>query len=137
MENIIMLMEITLFLILMIAGFFFMLFPFIFDANMKKKTGKGVINYGITGIELLCLLGVMTYLSDTYSKGFFEALGCLTIAVTVSIVVAVRKAKRLKLDKRTTFLVIVAQTMSPISILFVVFLIVRMIDDVKKKGDKK
>ena len=137
MENILMLMKAAFFFILIAAGIIFMLFPIIFDANMKMKTGKGIINYGLTAIELICLLGVITYLSDTSSEGFSEALGCLTIAVIVSIVVAAKKAKKQKLNKWTTFLVIVAQAVSPISILFIIFLIERLISDAKKKGDKK
>ena len=137
MENIFMLIKAAIFFILIAAGIYFMLFPIIFDANMKTKTGKGIINYGLTGIELICLLGVITYLSDTSSEGFTEALGCLTIAVIVSIVVAAKKAQKRKLDKWTTFLVIVAQAVSPISILFIVFMIESLISDAKKKGDKK
>ena len=137
MENIFMLIKAALFFILIAVGILFMLFPVIFDANMKTKTGKGIINYGLTGIELICLLGVITYLSDTSSDGFTEAIGCLTIAVTVSIVAAAKKAKKRKLDKWTTFLVIMAQALSPISILFIVFMIERLVNDIKKKGDKK
>lgn len=137
MENILMLIKAALFFILIAAGILFMLFPIIFDANMKTRTGKGIINYGLTGIEMICLLGVITYLSDTSSDGFAEALGCLTIAVIVSIVAAAKKAKKRNLDKWTTFWVIVAQAVSPISILFIVFMIERLISDAKKKGDKK
>ena len=129
MENILMLIKAAFFFILIAAGILFMLFPIIFDANMKAKTGKGIINYGLTGIEMICLLGVITYLSDTSSDGFTEALGCLTIAVIVSIVAAAKKAKKRNLDKWTTFLVIVAQAVSPISILFIVFMIERLISD--------
>lgn len=136
MENIVMLIKVVVFFVFLAVSFLFMIFPILLDVDMKKRTGTGVLNRWMTGIELICVVGVITYLSDTSSDGFYEALGCLAFVVIISIVVGKKKAKKLNLDKWRTFMVVLAQVVSPLSILFIVFMLENFIKQQKKRSGK-
>ena len=71
------------------AGLGLMLFPILFDVDVKNKTGKGFLNRWMTGIEFICLIGCF----DPSSDSFYGNLGCLFLAMAVSAMAAWKKAK--------------------------------------------
>lgn len=99
----------------------------------KNKTGKGFLNYWLTGIELICLIGCFNPTDDTFEGN----LGCLLIAVVISAVIAWKKAKKLQLEKSMAIRAVSAQILSPVSILFILFMIESVISSLKKNTKDK
>lgn len=137
METIMMLMKAALYFAAIAVGLFVLLFPVILDVYMRENMKVGALNYWLTFIEVICLLGVTTDYEGTMSTGVTEALGCLTIVLIVSGFLGRKRAKKLGLNKQMTFAVIMAQIMSPVSILAILLMIYVVFSDRKKKGDKK
>ena len=134
MENIILLLQGAAILLLVILGIVALLFPVLLDISFKEHTGKGCINYWLTAAEAICILAMGGYRGDEAADEFDTALGFLVIVIIISIIVARKKAKQWEMDKLYTFLVVVAQIMSPISIFFIILMISSAVQAVK--GDK-
>ena len=126
----------SLFIIIVVggAGLFVMLFPLLFDANLKKRTGEGIVNHVLTAVELICLIGIF----NPGDAEFAGNLGVLTIVAVIAAVAARNKAKKRNLDKRTTACAMIAQVLSPASILFIVIMISNtMRNAAKNRANKK
>lgn len=137
METIMMLMKAVLYFAAIAAGLFVLLFPVLLDVYMRENMKVGALNYWLTFVGAICLLGVITDYESTVSAGYAEALGCLTIVMIVSGFLGRKRAKKLGLNKQMTFMVIMAQIMSPVSILAILLMVYVMLSGRKKKGDKK
>lgn len=137
METIMMLMKAALCFAAIVVGLFVLLFPVLLDVHMRESMKVGALNYWMTFIGAICLLGVITDYESTVSAGYAEALGCLTIVMILSGFLGRKRAKKLGLNKQMTFMVIMAQIMSPVSILVILLMIYVMLSGRKKKGDKK
>lgn len=131
METIGMLIEIIILLFFIAVGLVLVIFPILFDADMKNKTGKGFLNRWLTGIEFICIIGCFEPSSDS----FYGSLGLLFLSMAVSAIMAWKKAKKLHLENKTAFEAVLAQILSPASLLFTVIMIDRLIN--KWKNDKK
>ncbi len=133
METLKVLVDIVIVLAVLAVGLGILLFPIWFDTYIKNKTGKGFLNYWLTGIELICLIGCFNPTDDTFEGN----LGCLLIAVVISAVIAWKKAKKLQLEKSMAIRAVSAQILSPVSILFILFMIESVISSLKKNTKDK
>ena len=128
METISILIQIIILLLFAAACLGFILFPVLFDADVKHKTGKGFLNRWLTGIEFICLIGCF----DPASDSFYGNLGCLFLSVAVSAMLAWKKAKKLHFENPKALGAVLAQIFSPVSLLFLVIMIGRLMDKLKK-----
>lgn len=133
METLKVLVDIVIVLAVLAVGLGILLFPIWFDTYIKNKTGKGFLNYWLTGIELICLIGCFNPTDDTFEGN----LGCLLIAVVISAVIAWKKAKKLQLEKSMAIRAVSAQILSSVSILFILFMIESVISSLKKNTKDK
>ncbi|MEZ3443746.1 MAG: hypothetical protein K1W30_01160 [Lachnospiraceae bacterium] len=133
METLKVLVDIVIVLAVLAVGLGILLFPIWFDTYIKNKTGKGFLNYWLTGIELICLIGCFNPTDDTFEGN----LGCLLIAVVISAVIAWKKAKKFQLEKSMAIRAVSAQILSPVSILFILFMIESVISSLKKNTKDK
>ena len=97
-------------------------------ADLKNKTGKGFLNRWMTGIEFICLIGCF----DPSSDSFYGNLGCLFLSTAVSVMLAWKKAKKLHFENPKALGAVLAQIFSPVSLLFLVIMIGRLMDKLKK-----
>ena len=126
----------SLFIIIMVggAGIFIMLFPLLFEGDLKKQTGKGILSHGLTAVELICLIGVF----NPGEPEFAQNVGVLVIVTVIAGMIARNKAKKRNLDKRTTVYAVIAQILSPASILFITLMISTAVSGLaKKRAGKK
>lgn len=137
METIMMLMKAMLYFAAIVVGLFVLLFPVLLDVHMRENMKVGALNYWMTFTGAICLLGVITDYESTVSADYAEALGCLAIVMIVSGFLGRKRAKKLGLNKQMTFMVIIAQIMSPVSILVILLMLYVTLSGRKKKGDKK
>lgn len=133
METLKVLVDIVIVLAVLAVGLGILLFPIWFDTYIKNKAGKGFLNRWLTGIELICLIGCFNPSDDTFEGN----LGCLLIAVVISAVIAWKKAKKLQLEKSMAIGAVFAQIFSPVCILFILFMIERVISSLKKNTKDK
>ena len=133
METLKVLVDIVIVLAVLAVGLGILLFPIWFDTYIKNKAGKGFLNRWLTGIELICLIGCFNPTDDTFEGN----LGCLLIAVVISAVIAWKKAKKLQLEKSMAIGAVFAQIFSPVCILFILFMIERVISSLKKNTKDK
>lgn len=125
--------DIVIVLVVLAAGLGVILFPIWFDAAFKNKTGKEFLNYWMTGIELICMIGCFNPGSDTFEGN----VGCLLIAVLLSALIAWKKTKKFQLERGKAVGAIFAQILSPVSILLLLFMVESLISSLKKnKKDK-
>ncbi|MBD5495155.1 MAG: hypothetical protein HDR12_12510 [Lachnospiraceae bacterium] len=130
METIGMLIKIIILLLFIAAGLGFMIFPILFETDIKNKTGKGFLNRWMTGIEFICLIGCFEPSSDS----FYGNLGCMFLSMAVSAMIAWKKAKKLHLENIMALGAVFAQILSPVSLLFIVIIIGRFFSKLKKGG---
>lgn len=133
METLKVLVGIVIVLAVLAVGLGILLFPIWFNTYIKNKAGKGFLNRWLTGIELICLIGCFNPADDAFEG----SLACLLIAVVISAVIAWKKAKKLQLEKRVVIGAVFAQILSPVSILFIVFMIESVIRSLKKNTKDK
>lgn len=127
------LIELIILLLFIAAGLGFMIFPILFEADMKNKTGKGFLNRWLAGIEFICIIGCFEPSSDS----FYGNLGCLFLSVAVSALIAWKKAKKFHLENKMVLGAVFAQILSPISLLFIVIMIGRLVGKLKKGQSDK
>ena len=101
------------------AGILVMLFPLLFDSGLKKQTGSGIVNYLLTGLQIIFLIGAL----DPVDPAFESNLGVFAIAEAIAGIIIWKKAKKRKLDKKTAICAVMAQMLSPVSILVIAFMI--------------
>ena len=128
METISILIQMIILLLFAAAGLGLMLFPILFDVDVKNKTGKGFLNRWMTGIEFICLIGCF----DPSSDSFYGNLGCLFLSAAVSAMLAWKKAKKRHFENPKALGAVLAQILSPVSLLFLVIMIGRLMDKLKK-----
>lgn len=132
METISILIDIIIVLFFLAAGLGFMAFPILFNADIKNKTGKAFLNPWLTGIELICLIGCFNPDSDD----FYGNVGCLILSVVIASLIAWKKAQKLHLANKTVIKGVIAQIFSPVSILFIVFMLERLVSSLKQDRKK-
>ncbi len=110
-----------------------MLFPLQFNSNLKKRTGTGCLNYLLTALETICLVAAM----DTDSPRFKGNLGLSVIVAVAAGIFARKKAKKRNLNEKDTFCATAAQVLSPLSILFIIFMVSGIMNDIAEKRKKK
>lgn len=137
MENIIMIMKAVLVLGAFIAGIVLLFYPVIADLQYYGETGQHLLNYWMTGIELICIFAVYTYIPEWGSDASMEALGALTISVIVSWVVAVKRAKKLGFVGWRVAALVVTQLLSPISVIGILLLLESALNKENKDPDHK
>lgn len=122
---------ISLFIVLVVGGtsILVMLFPLLFETDLKNRTGKGILNYVLTAAELICLIGVF----NPGEPEFEQNLGVLVIVAAVAGMIVRNKAKKRSLDKRTTVCAVIAQILSPASILFITLMLSAAVSKLAKK----
>lgn len=132
METIGILIQIIILLLFAATCLSFTVFPILFDADVKNKTGKGFLNRWLTGIEFICLIGCF----DPSSDSFYGNLGCLFLSMAVSAMLAWKKAKKLHFENKEALGAVFAQVFSPVSLLFFVIMIGRLLHKLKKDREK-
>ncbi len=132
METIGILIQIIILLLFAATCLSFTVFPILFDADVKNKTGKGFLNRWLTGIEFICLIGCF----DPSSDSFYGNLGCLFLSMEVSAMLAWKKAKKLHFENKEALGAVFAQVFSPVSLLFFVIMIGRLLHKLKKDREK-
>lgn len=101
------------------AGIGLMLFPLLFDMDLKKRTGKGIVSHVFTAVQFVCLIGVF----NPGEPEFYPNLGVFVIVTAVAAFFVRSRAKKRGLDRRTTGLAVAAQVLSPASILFLTLMV--------------
>lgn len=137
MDVIMMLVKAVLYFASIVIGLFVLLFPVLLDVYMRENMKVRVLNYWLSFIGAICMLGVITNYESAVSASYTKALGCLAIVMIISGFLGRKRAKKLGLNKQMTFMVIMAQIMSPVSILVILLMIYVMFSGRKKKGNKK
>ena len=123
MENIIKLFGVAGVLALICVGIVALLYPIMFEIKLQENFGKHGISYWWTSIQMIGVLGTMSYASDTSSDAFTEALG---FTVTIFVIAMIRNYKRIKkigLEKSICRMAVLAQAMAPVGIFLILILI--------------
>lgn len=136
MENLLMIVEVVLVLSGIAAGIALLFFPVILDIQYLEKSGEHILNYWMTGIELICILIFYTYIPEWGSDASREALGALVLSMIVSCMLAVKRAKKLGSSGVGIFIVVMAQIFSPLSIIAILVCIAGMTSRISDKSDK-
>ena len=123
MENIIKLLEATGVLALICVGFVSLLYPIMFVIKFKENFGKNGISYWWAAIQMIGILGTMSYARDTSSEGFTEALGFTIIIFIIAMIRNYKRIKKMGLEKSICRMAVLAQAMAPVGIFLILILI--------------
>lgn len=107
---------------LIILGLVAIIAPIIAHIQYKLQTGQNLLNFWLTGLEAIALMSISAYIGNTSKPEFAETLGFLVIALIVIIVVSNKRAKKIGFQGGQKLMVIIAQLLSPISILIILTL---------------
>ncbi len=136
MENLQMIIKAVLLLGGIGVGIAVLMFPVVVDLQYYGENGKHILNYWMTVIELICIFTVYTYIPEWGSDGSTEALGFLCISIIVSWILAVKKAKKLGIQGVGVSIVVIAQILSPVSIIFILLSIAGLAEKISGKSKK-
>jgi hypothetical protein len=136
MDNLVAIFEGILILGLVAAGLAIVLFPLRLDIQYMEETGKHLLNFWLTALEIIAIINLSSYLNDGNEADYDFAIGFFTLVCIAVAIFTARKAKRLKLVGFQKFIMIAAQLLSPLSIFFILFLISMVTEKLNEK-DKK
>lgn len=131
MENIIKLFGAAGVLALICVGIVALLYPIMFEIKFKENFGKHGISYWWTAIQMIGVLGTMSYARDTSSDAFTEALGFTVIIFVIAMIRNYKRVKKLGLSKSVCWMAVLAQVIAPAG----VFLILLLISNLFKGAD--
>ena len=137
MENIINLFSIVGILILLGIGIVILLYPIMFEIKFRESFGQKGFSYGWAAVQIIGMLGTMSYAHDTSSDGFSEALGFTVIIFTVAMVKNYKRVKKMGLTKYVCKMAVLAQMMAPVGIIFIVILLSSFFNSITKDDEKK
>ena len=123
MENIIKLFGAAGVLALICIGIVALLYPIMIEIKFKENFGKSGISYWWTAIQMIGVLGTMSYAKDTYSDEFTEALGLTVIIFVIAMIRNYKRIKKIGLEKSVCWMAVLAQAMAPVGIFLILFLI--------------
>jgi hypothetical protein len=136
MDNLVAIFEAILILGLVAVGIAIVLFPIILDIQYLGETGKHLLNFWLTALEIIAIINLSSCLNDGKESDYDFAIGFFTLVCIAVVIFTVKKAKRLELVGFQKFMLISAQLLSPLSIFFILILISMVTEKIDKK-DKK
>lgn len=123
MENIIKLLGVAGVLALICVGFVSLLYPIMFEIKFKENFGKSSISYWWVAIQMIGILGTISYARDTSSDAFAEALGFTVIIFVIAMIRNYKRIKKMGLEKSICRMAVLAQAMAPVGIFLILILI--------------
>lgn len=123
MENIIKLFGAAGVLALICAGIVALLYPIMFEIKFKENFGKHGISYWWTAIQMIGILGTMSYARDTSSDAFAEALGFTIIIFIIAMIRNYKRVKKLGLGKSVCWMAVLAQAIAPAGVFLLLILV--------------
>lgn len=123
MENIIGLFGAAGVLALVCIGIAVLLYPIMFEISFREHIGTSGISFWWTICQIIGILGTLSYVKDTTSDGFYEALGFTVIVFIVAMVRNYKRIRRIGCDKKVCRAGAVAQMAAPFGIMFIILLI--------------
>ena len=135
MENIVLLFEAAGILLLVCLCIAVLLYPIMFEITFRQQIGTPGISLWWTICQIIVFFSTMSYVSDTSSEEFCEAL---VFSIIVFIIAIVRNYKRIKkkgCDKKVCIAGALAQMMAPFGIIFVLVVISSLFDKNSKDND--
>lgn len=135
MENIIGLFGVAGVVALICFGIAALLYPIMFEISFREHIGTSGISFWWTICQIIGVIGTLSYVNDTTSDGFYEALG---FTVIMSVIAMVRNYKRLKkigCEKKICRAGALAQMIAPFGILFIILLISNLFGRSNKDSD--
>lgn len=123
MENIIKLFGAAGVLALICIGIVALLYPIMFEIKFRENFGKSGISYWWTAIQMIGVLGTMSYARDTSSDVFTEALGFTVIIFVIAVMRNYKRIKKRGIEKSVCWMAVLAQVMAPVGIFLILILI--------------
>ena len=136
MENIIKLLGAAGVLALICIGFVSLLYPIIFEIKFKENFGKSGISYWWAMLQIIGVLGTMSYARDTSSDAFTEALGFTVIIFVIAMIRNYKRIKKMGFEKSVCCMAVLAQAMDPIGIFLILILISNIFNGVTNDEEK-
>ena len=95
--------------------------------------------FALIAVAVLVMLFPLQFNSnlDTDSPRFKGNLGLSVIVAVAAGIFARKKAKKRNLNEKDTFCATAAQVLSPLSILFIIFMVSGIMNDIAEKRKKK
>ena len=123
MENIIKLFGAVGILGIICVGFVALLYPIMFEIKFKEHCGKSGISYFWAIVQLIGVLGTLSYVRDTSSDSFTEALGFTVIIFIVAMIRNYKRVKSMGHAKKVRWSAVLAQATAPASIIVIMLLV--------------
>jgi hypothetical protein len=136
MDNLVAIFEAILILGLVAVGIVIVLFPIMLDIQYKGETGKHLLNFWLTALEIIAIINLSSCINDGKEADYDFAIGFCTLVCIAVVIFTAKKARRLNLLGFQKFMLIAAQLLSPLSIFFILILISMVTEKIDKK-DKK
>ena len=123
MENIIKLFGAAGVLALICIGIAALLYPIMFEIKFRENFCKSGISYWWTAIQMIGVLGTMSYARDTSSDAFTEALGFTVIIFVIAVMRNYKRIKKMGIGKSVCWMAVLAQAMAPVGIFLILILV--------------
>lgn len=110
-------------LALICFGIVALLYPIMFEIKFQENFGKHGISYLWTAIQMIGVLGTMSYARDTSSDAFEEALGFTIIIFIIAKIRNYKRVKKLGLGKSVCWSATLAQAIASAGVFLILILI--------------
>ena len=87
-------------------------------------------------LQIIGVLGTMSYAGDTSSDAFTEALGFTVIIFVIAMIRTYKRINKMGYEKSVCCMAVLAQAMAPIGIFFILILISNLFEYVTNDKEK-
>jgi multisubunit Na+/H+ antiporter MnhB subunit len=103
----------------------------------KEEFGKPLLNYWLTALEFIAIFNVYLCFNGGKTDDYDFAIGLCVIVCVVVFMLTKKKANQLNQTGFMKFVIIAAQLLSPLSIIFILLMISMIKQELSKKNKKK
>jgi D-alanyl-lipoteichoic acid acyltransferase DltB (MBOAT superfamily) len=107
------------------------------DMMYKEEFGKPLLNYWLTALEFIAIFNVYLCFNGGENDDYDFAIGLCVIVCVVVFMLTKKKANQLNQTGFMKFVIIAAQLLSPLSIIFILLMISMIKQELSKKNKKK
>lgn len=126
-----------LLIVLIVVGIGIIAFPIIFDLALHDAYYEYPLCHGFAVLQLIGIFWIMSQMSSSKTGETVLAVLCTIVITIIAMIRAYNRSKKIGCEPSECAGAVLAQMLLPVSIVIILFMVSSILDDIKKKFEKK